>query len=1109
MNRISLFPEQIPQILIENIKNLNAVFIFPTDTVLNSWAEYLIIHSQTTGIQAVSMESFIAWDNFKSKYLHATKEGSETIPSILKKFFIQNIILENSQKPYDERFQVIINPKDEYVSNAFSFSSWLYKTLSSLNLLKKKYDENPEYVKDSEDFDYLKLYEEYKLFLKKNNLYEPSWIENINFSADNKKFFLFYPELLEDFGDFEKILEGCDDVNVYYLPENIPSPKAYFYSNSRTELRHTILRIIELVKNKKADWSEIALSVPDIDTYRPYLEREFSEYNIPYVIKSGVSLTKNNAARIFKEISDCYNSNYSYEKVRSLVLDECVPWKEEHTKNREELVRLGNQMRTICSVDEKNIWFVAFNQKKKELEHFIEQKSKSCDENDENLQKLKENLDDIIQVEHFFGKLKHFVDAFFAENISFADILTCWQAFKSFFLQKDENFSNEANNILGRAVCELKEIIQIEQKYADCGLIVKNPFEFFISELESKKYTPQQKNLTGINVFPYKLSALCYFKYQFVIDASQKNLEIPYKKLNFLNATKRSRLHLIEEDKLINADEVFIKLYAKQNNDNYNDNENPSQNYCEKTGRVENNLPSLDEHVTFSVAEITFSGFAIPHSLLNVYENPYNIEEFDRNDYILNEKKFFPELGKSFDGKKDCSNEKKDCSDDSNGSIKETALFITQKQKDEFISWSKKNFNVQNENQKQNENANHDKNQNQNEKSVAPYHVNQKIKDKINHFLVENRTGTDLLTEKCEKTDNIKISARADLEYFFPCPRKWLLKSILKLREDSLDTSLMQPYDMGNLNHKILELFMSSFENKTLPFFDEETKSFKIIEQNSQMINEKAVDFQLDLMPFVEKAILKTAGINECPLVIQELSAQKETIKKDITDFLKVLLLPFGMKTNCKKGYEKMNGIGNCTVFACEKSFTSTEETDNPLQKLQYFGKIDNLLLSPENDWIIIDYKNTKIPSSESISVDENGILQNFQMPVYFKLLYEEKKHDVAAGTFYSINEKTSSSAVDIFMRAKESSDKNAEYVPNKEFMHFAETMNALNVYATVFEKSVNPLETKEMNFTPYTSNSKEDIMNVNVYKHCNECTFKNICRTTYIIGKKNLAERQ
>ena len=33
------------------------------------------------------------------------------------------------------------------------------------------------------------------------------------------------------------------------------------------------------------------------------------------------------------------------------------------------------------------------------------------------------------------------------------------------------------------------------------------------------------------------------------------------------------------------------------------------------------------------------------------------------------------------------------------------------------------------ENQKQNENANHDKNQNQNEKSVAPYHVNQKIKD--------------------------------------------------------------------------------------------------------------------------------------------------------------------------------------------------------------------------------------------------------------------------------------------------------------------------------------------------------------------------------------------
>lgn len=1094
MKKQFLSPSQIADILIKNIKDPDSVFIFPTDTVLNSWADFLILNHEKTNVQAIPMEKFIAWDKFKSHYLHATKEGFDTIPSILKKFFVHDLILKNAQAPAQERFQVIINPDDEYASNAFSFSTWIYKNLSSLNLLEKRYKQNPDYQKDAEDLDYEKLYYQYKNFLEQNRLYEPSWIDDIEFDTEGKHFFLFYPEIIEDFGDFIEIFEKCDDFNVFEFPKNTPNVKAYFYKDSRTELRQTILRIIELVQNKKADWSDIALSIPDIDTYRPYLEREFAIYNIPYVIKSGIPLTKNSAARIFKEISDCYTSNYSFEKVRSLLLDECVPWQEQHKKNREALVRVGNELRTICSVDEKNIWFVAINQKKRNLELKINFKKAQSPLPSEEIAKLQEELNDYEEIGNFFGKLKHFVDAFFAIENDFSSILICWQAFKTYFLQDDSEFSSEANNILGRAICELKEIIEIEKKFKDCKLTIQNPFLFFISELDAKKYTPQQTEKTGINVFPYRLSAMCSFKYQFVIDASQKNLEVPYKKLTFLNATKRSKLHLTDDDKLSCASEVFIKLYDKIVPFSGTQNENPLE---DKNSAVEKTF------VSFSSAEDTFSGFAIPHFYLDSINSDKDCRDFlslNEKDYILNEKNFL--LAQNFSDKQNPSRQQNECN--------KKLLVLTKNQQQQFKTWVHKN----------------DSSIEPNKNNDVTYKINDKLIEKIHFLLVENRNGTDIQTSKTLSNENVKISARSDLENFFPCPRKWIFKTVLKLKEDSLDTDLMQPYDIGNLNHKVLELFVSSFTGKKLPFYDETSKSFKIADDEENKINPSSKDFTVDLKPFIEKAIISTQNIKDCPLVTQSLKAQTNKIQENLIGFLRKFLLPFGVTPNCKRGFEKMNGVGNCTVFACEKSFIAGNEDAKSAENVssshsfQYFGKIDALLLSPQNDWIVIDYKNSKIPAVQDIFADENDILKDFQMSVYFKLIKEQKIHEIAAGTFYSIQVGNTNSAVDIFATKKTGDEKEASYEPCKMFEHFKPTMDSLKNYAQTFENMVNPKSSlnlplfdskdfKAYNFLPYTSNDKTDILNTNVYENCMECNFKTICRTTYTIGKKTLPKRK
>ena len=53
----------------------------------------------------------------------------------------------------------------------------------------------------------------------------------------------------------------------------------------------------------------------------------------------------------------------------------------------------------------------------------------------------------------------------------------------------------------------------------------------------------------------------------------------------------------------------------------------------------------------------------------------------------------------------------------------------------------------------------------------------------------------------------LRIS-QSDLRDFFPCQRRWLFNRLLRLDDDSLTGELAGPFDIGNINHKVLERFM-------------------------------------------------------------------------------------------------------------------------------------------------------------------------------------------------------------------------------------------------------------------------------------------------------------
>ena len=979
-NRIFVPPKDMAGIFTRFLPDDRNIFVFPTDVVMNSWIDWCVTHEKESGVTAVPLERFISWDKFKGSYVSASEPGKTPVPALLRKLFVRDLIQKNAAEPF---FAKIINP--EYAQTAASFTDWITRMLPSLQLWYKLTfggagtagtgaSGGAPFVPDFEDEDFKLLYERYKAFLEENNFFEPAWVTP-DFSGTGKKIFIIYPELLEDFADYIEVFDECPDITLVMLPEeaaDTPHPPCIKYSDSRKELRMTILAIRKLIAEGKAGWTDIALSVPDLQTYRPYLERELTAYCVPFVIRAGFPLTSNCAGVIFNEIFDCYNSDFSYAGVRTLLLDNYIPWKEEYTEVKENLIREGQRLRCICGYDEDG----------------------------EHIDIWKEALSKINHDEReyrFYTQLKKDISAICKSN-SFEAIHIAWMSFKSRYLEASR-FSETADKIISRCITELNNLIDVERAFCEpLGLKIENPYEFFINELGAKTYTPQSSTV-GISVFPYKLSGAANFKYQFVIDSSQKNLELPFKRLSFLNAHKRSLLNLLDEDKRFNASRAYIRLYAKNGT-----------------------TDDTDQLPCFSCAEETFDGFAIAHTYLDTHEpNKYAavLDELERTDFVQNERKWFLAGPSTSSG----------TADDSSG----TANFSEQ-QKNQFEHWNS---------------FNHDRSE-----EPAEYKIPEILQERIRQFLIENRNKHN------PDKDNAKITlSQSDMKKFFPCPRKWIFSTVLRLEPDSLSTSLIGQYDMGNIHHKILELYGEQLmkSNKPLPK----------INDDGEIENQEELKILLNALA-LQAIHNPDENFKDSPLTIKMLESQVPSLTDTIIEFLKNFCAKFG-------GYK---------VKAVEKWYG----TNDKKRSWNYTGKIDCILTAgsekpDDTGWTIIDYKNTAaaMPKQYEARVDENGKLQDFQIPMYITLMREnERVKEISLAAFYAIKIGSGQNSTIVVDHANK----------NKQLEDYESTIEAFEKYAGLFAECVEKAE------YPLTL--------VDTFENCGGCEYKSICRYNYTIAGRS-----
>lgn len=555
--------ENLADTIREHIADSSAIFVFPTQIAADLWADWAV-QEDGAGVSAVPMERFIAWDDFKGSSIRSQHQDKTSVPALMRSVFAASFIQENAAHPV---LQNLI-PK-EYAADAANFADWIASFLPSLGRWHQRYQaacraQDDSWEPDGEDKDLEVLYTRYREFLDANGLFDPAW-ELPPFASNGNHYYIIYPQILMDWSEYHDILTGQQDVTLVSVPDigsapartpaaGTPARTVRFYVNTRIEIREAAL-YLRSMHDKGIPWTSMAVSVPDMESYGPYLERELFLYQIPCTMRSGRPLSATRAGSFFAQAAECVRSGFSFKSVKNLLLNLDLPWKSPELNTQ--LITYGKQNNCLCSFSKNgaqvDIWDMAF--------HEIYDKELAA---------------------HYRGirnVLKEFVHA-----ASFKDMYTIYFNKVRPVLFDMTRCAPQSDAIISRCMSELSMLADLEQKYSGCR--VPDPYAFYTNYLARKEYLAQAGS-RGVQVFSYRTAASAPFDCQVVLDASQSSISVDslYRQLPFLTDKKRRALGITDND----PSPAFITLYTV----------------------------NARHGAYFSVSEQTVTGYALPYSSLS------------------------------------------------------------------------------------------------------------------------------------------------------------------------------------------------------------------------------------------------------------------------------------------------------------------------------------------------------------------------------------------------------------------------------------------------------------------------------------------------------------
>lgn len=312
---------------------------------------------------------------------------------------------------------------------------------------------------------------------------------------------------------------------------------------------------------------------------------------------------------------------------------------------------------------------------------------------------------------------------------------------------------------------------------------------------------------------------------------------------------------------------------------------------------------------------------------------------------------------------------------------------------------------------------------------------------------------------------------QSDLNEFFPCPRNWILKSILKLKDYSLETELIDKFEQGTINHETMKLLFDEFKNRYQKIPVCKDGSFGDLQKEIQNL----------VTECVKKAIhSKNITCGSSPLSLEVLVSQQKLFEQIILSFLYVF---------CAEKSDK--SFGGCSIVATEKWLSAK----NPFKDYGIAGQLDCILSDDEENIIIIDYKNGDIPTIKECQKNEDlGILKNFQCAEYISLFNNQNKKSIKVSemAFYSIKKGSCSVVVNENLT-------NGSHA-SQTMDEYEKTLELFNEYTDEFYKKIENEKLKPI------TNKNETVFNyVNVFNNCKKCNFRSICRSCFTVAGKKL----
>ncbi len=980
------------EVILHHIGEHDTIFVFPTGLSATTWAERMLEH-----LPAVAMDRFIAWDRFKGEAIRSQQQDKTSIPAIMRKVFASHLIQENARAAAEgtSLFSSIINPA--YAQDAQSFTNWLAGLLPSLEGWRRNH-EKVGLEPDPQDLDLLYLHRRYAEFLEQHKRFDPAW-EQPPFEDRGLHYIIFYPEVLSDFSEYQHILESSQHITLVNC--GIPSspPRCILYSNSRQELRETALFIRNLVMTGQCNYSDIVVSLPDMETMAPYLRREFQLYAIPAVFRAGKPLSSYGAAAVFAQIHSCFSTDFSFDSIKELLLNHHLPWREEGLGIQ--LIQFGIDNSCICSYTDGQTlidpWQEAFKRHPREE-----------------------------RLRAFYSSLRKAVMRF-SQASSFERLREAYFQFRDLFWNMGR-VEAESDLVLGRCITELAGLMDMEREFP--GLSVPNPFAFFLQVLEEKEYLAQS-NERGVSVVPYRLMASAPALCHIVLGASQKDITHLFQQLGFLSQSKRRRLGLTDT----NPSDSFIHLY-----------------------QLHSRLP-----VRFSSSENTFSGYSIPHNGLaslrreRITQKEAVGSDIPQQDFILQEQALF-QSGQQ-------------------GSLKtelETGVQFapTDIQQEGFYHWktvvaagSKSSFG----------------NEGEREEHHFPH-----WKEKILQALRTDVPGDGSLLQET----GLRIS-QSHLNDFFFCPRRWYFSRILRLEEPDTQAQLMRDAWMGTIYHDIIQHYLEPLQRcgTCLPYLETDGLGLQSLhpEEAARLANavDRVLSSQNQLSSLTQQLLLAQrqnilATTQSLVLSLCKEFPHHQVVALEEELFCQPQQLDSLMERLATKGHNPPNHLP-----------ATAEERQEFYSQLKGFilsGRLDCILNSPEDSLILLDFKLGKTPEAKEARIDEDGRLSNFQM-AFYTLLYEgvhpERTIDSAAFMTIKDGKLTKIFGFNSKLPQRELGIISGEVEKEPSFNHtVAACLQQLKEFAAAI--------------TTCTFPQMADLH----YDSCTDCPWKQICRTTYTIGR-------